>query len=437
MRIAWLTPWAAESAIAQFSVNVVTELRATEGVVVDVFYPAGAGGRTAPDAGQVIGPETLDLLRDYDTVIYNMGNHLAFHGAIHELSLELPGTVILHDIVLTHVFLTGLLRLREELMAEVLESWYGPAGRREVAALRRDPAGWLWTPGKVEQFPMLRPALEGANQVITHSRYAAGIVRDDFIGNVHHLGLPWLDRPRHVDQPQTIDWLDERPVVLQAGAVNANKRVDMIVDAFAEYDLARHFQLVIAGHVQPKDKADLERRVARAGLTESVFVLGSVDDRVMSELRQRAAIATVLRSPVTESASAVLVDSMAYGLATVALETGHYKEHPADVVQFLTAPTTKALGELLTSWAQDMSIPARRGRVAAAYAEERHSAASYARDLLQVLPFGGALRRRRDLASAMADLVERNGFSADSHLGRHVAAEAAALFGHTPRRGRH
>jgi glycosyltransferase involved in cell wall biosynthesis len=439
MRIAWLTPWAPKSAIAQFSALVVGELRRVEGVEVDIWYPPGSGGRTVPDRGRHIDSHTLEELRGYDAVIYNFGNHQAYHGRIHELSLELPATVVLHDVVLTHMFVPGLLQLAPDAMARLFEDWYGPAGRREVTALRANPQAWLSAPGKVDRYPMLQPAMAGAEQIVTHSDYAARIVREHFIGDVHTLGLPALSWPGQVRPGgPSLDWLDDRPVVLQAGAVNSNKCVPLVVDAFAEHGLGERLQLVIAGHVQPEERASLERRVAAAGLTGTVHILGSVDDATMHALRGRATMATVLRSPVTESSSAVLIDSMAHGLAVVALESGHYKEHPSDVVQFLQLPaSSKALGELLTAWADHPEVVAERGRAAAAYAARSHSARAYARGLLAVLPFRRAGHRRKLLAAAAADLVERNGFGLDSKLAGRVAEEAAALFGRVPNRGRH
>jgi glycosyltransferase involved in cell wall biosynthesis len=438
MRIAWLTPWARKSAIAQFSALVVAELRRVDGVEVDIWYPPAAGGRTVPDRGRRIDGYTLEELQGYDAVVYNLGNHQAWHGRIHELSLELPGTVILHDVVLTHMFIPGLLQHAPDTIARIFEDWYGPAGRREVTALRANPQAWLSASGKVDRFPMLQPALAGSEQIVTHSEYAAQIVREHFVGDVHRLGLPALSRPDAGGPTPTLDWLGDRPVVLQAGAVNTNKCVPLVVDAFEENGLAAKLQLVIAGHVEPTDRVAIERRVAAAGLTDTVHVLGSVDDATMQALRDRASIATVLRSPVTESSSAVLIDSMAHGLATVALRSGHYAEHPADVVQFLeTPPTAKALSQVLADWSEEPDVVAQRGKAGLAHVARHHTARGYARELLAVLPYRRAGRRRRALAAGAAELVERNGFGLDSALAERVAEEAAVLFSRVPRRGRH
>jgi glycosyltransferase involved in cell wall biosynthesis len=436
MKIAWLTPWSSESAIAEFSALVISELRHLPDVEVDVWYPAGAGGRMLPDPGSQIGSATVQALHRYDAIVYNIGNHLRNHGPIHELSAQVPGTVVLHDVVLTHMFLPALLRQSADAMRRTLGTWYGDAGRREAADLRDDPQAWLWAEGNAERFPMLNPVLEGADQVITHSEYAAERVRQQYVGDVHRLGLPALHWPDDTSAPD-LDWLDERPIVLQAGAVNPNKCISTVVEAFSESDLGEILQLVIAGHAEPRDRRELERFVSRAGLDGTVHVLGTVDDPMMQALRRRASIATVLRSPVTEASSAVLVDSMAHGLATVALEVGHYAEYPTDVVHRLPLPpTAEDIGELLLSWALDPSIPAARGRAAAAYADRHHRANMYAQELLMVLGFKNAIRRRQSLAAAAAELVRRNGFTPDSGLAARVAEEAELLFAGQPRRGR-
>jgi glycosyltransferase involved in cell wall biosynthesis len=436
MRIAWLTPWARKSAIAQFSALVVAELRRVDGTEVDIWYPPAAGGRTSPERGRRIDAYTLDELQGYDAVVYNIGNHEDYHGRIHELSLERPGTVVLHDVVLTHMFITALLRQTPDVIGHILEDWYGPTGRREVSALRANPQSWLSAPGKIDRFPMLQPALAGAEQIVTHSDYAAQIVRDHFIGDVHHLGLPVLTRPDPTRTVTGLDWLDERPVVLQAGAVNPNKCVRQVVQAFADHHLGDKLQLVIAGNVEPEIRVALERQIAATGLMGTAHILGTVDDATMDALRQRASIATVLRHPITESSSAVLIDSMAYGLATIAVETGHYAEHPPEVVTLLPPPpSSAALGELLAAWAEQPDVVAEQGRSAAAYVARRHTAQAYAERLLEVLPFRRAGRRRRILAASAAELVQRNGFDLDSALAVRIAEEAAALFGWVPRQG--
>lgn len=436
MRIAWLTPWTQKSAIGQFSALVVAELRRL-GADVDIWYPPAAGGRAVPDRGRSLGPSACDELRGYDAVVYNMGNNRANHARIHGLSVELPGTVILHDVVLTHLFLPGVLQQVPSAAAQMLGEWYGPEGAEQVAAMREHPQAWLTEPGNIERFPLLQPALAGATQVITHSAHAARLVQELFVGDVHELALPALSGSEPSRPGLELDWLDHRPLVLQAGAVNANKCVPTILDAFADLDLAEHFQLVIAGHLETADRKALERRVVAAGLGGTVHLLGTVNDDTMIALRERASIATVLRSPVTEASSAVLIDSLSHGLATIALETGHYREHPADVVQFLPArPSSHALGKLLMTWAHEPQLVEQRSRAALEYVARRHSPQVYAQNLLSVLPFRAAERRRRSLARETAQLVKRNGYGLDGPLAQRVAEEAAALFGRAPRRGR-
>lgn len=437
MRIAWFTPWTPESAIGDFSALVISALQKSQGVDVDVFHPVGAGGRAEPVPGREIDLWTLRALRGYDAVVYNIGNHLGFHGAIYETSLACPGTVILHDVVLTGLFLPLLRALRDSEMQRILTDWYGAAGPRQAVAIREDPEGWLWAAGNANRFPMLEPVLEGATQVITHSQYAAGIVRERFVGDIHTLGLPALHVPEPDARPAAFGWSDERPIVLQAGAVNPNKCIPLILQAFREHDLGDDLQLVIAGHVTRREQSRMEREVAQTGLERSVRILGAVDDCTMNSLRHAATIATVLRSPVTESSSAVLIDSLAHGLATLAVDVGHYREHPPEVVELVPAPpSASAIGEVLHRWAHDPVELVRRGEAATRYAQRYHSAEAYARELLRILPSQGSARRRNALAADAAALVARNGFASDSALGARVAEQAVFLFANEPRQGR-
>ena len=101
-RIAWAGPWNARSAIAAFGSLVVAEL-AARGHEVEVFRtetgeilalpPRPAPGPVSPLAGAV--PEAL--VRDYDAVIVNLGDHTATTARRSRPLLRVPALAIFHD----------------------------------------------------------------------------------------------------------------------------------------------------------------------------------------------------------------------------------------------------------------------------------------------------------------------------------------------------
>ena len=142
--------------------------------------------------------------------------------------------MILHDASLTHLMMTELTKLSENVLVRRLSRLYGPQGANVAVELGADPGNWPWRPENVENYPLLGPVLESATAVITHSTFAANRVRREYAGDVWSIPLPMLPlRSIDTSEGPTLSDLDDRPIVLQAGAVNRTKCVPTVIDAFS------------------------------------------------------------------------------------------------------------------------------------------------------------------------------------------------------------
>ena len=98
MRIAWFTPLSRRSAIARFSVDVTERLSRVADVHLWTDTP-----RVDRRAALVPVRSFEDwrgrdhLLRTYDHVVYNLGDHYDFHARMLPLLQRVTGVVILHD----------------------------------------------------------------------------------------------------------------------------------------------------------------------------------------------------------------------------------------------------------------------------------------------------------------------------------------------------
>ncbi len=246
-------------------------------------------------------------------------------------------------------------------MLREVDRWYGEAGVALVTQLRADLSSTLGRPDIVDRFPMLELALGNAEGVVTHSRYAAELVRQRYAGDVWALPLPRTVANGHDDVALPSE-IDERPIILQAGIPNRNKHIPAVIEAFDLAGLAAEAQLVVCGYGSTKDYDHLQALVSAKGLDGSVHLLGPVDDGVLDALRRRASIATVLRYPFGEAASAVLLDSMAYGLPVVTVDGGHYAEVPGETVARVAVPPRAGdIAPILRRWI-DTSSSSTRGR---------------------------------------------------------------------------
>jgi glycosyltransferase involved in cell wall biosynthesis len=436
VKIAWCTPFSVRSAIGAVGALAVDALRRTENVEVDIWYPEDAGGRTWPDAGREIGADTAERLADYDAVVYNIGDQPVYHGPILELSQEVPGLVVLHDLSLVHLMFNRLRAVNDEDFLRAMHRWYGPEGQKAAREGLERPGEWLYRTETVQNFPMTEVALEDATAVVTHSRYAAEALRGRYVGDVTVVPLPVsIEGPPAEADDVDLGLPEDRIIILQAGVLNPNKHVPTVVEAVAHAGLSDRVHLVICGHSQPQDLDRLRHHIDSLGLTDSTTVLGEVTDATLNALRARADIATILRHPCGEAASAVLAESLAFGLPIVSVNDGCYREAPAEAVSRVSVPPTATqVGAALRRLVDDPELRSRASASARAFAREHHSPDAYARGILTALQAAGAARRRVALAEDLATIAARAGFTSDSTLIERLASRAHELFSPAPRR---
>ncbi|WP_084614735.1 glycosyltransferase [Nakamurella lactea] len=435
MNIAWCTPFSSHSAIGRFSALIVASIRERLGWNVDLYFGEGTGGRTQPDSGTALGADAAVRLARYDHIIYNIGNHYRNHADILSLTASVPGIVILHDVSLIHLMLPILLSNGPTNLKAELAAYYGADGEAMAGEMLADPSSWADDPENVLKYPMLDAALATATAVITHSDFAAEIVRQDYAGDVWRFPLPALHFGDDELMEDGLDFLDDRLLMVQAGSLNPNKCIETVIDAYDKSGVAQRAQLVICGFGSSARVRELRRDVRRRGLDESIRVLGQVSDRTLHALRRRADIATVLRDPSTEASSAVVLDSMAYGLAVITVNSGHYAELPADSVARVEVPIrVDEVGMRLVDLVGDLTAMRAMGERAKQYISREHTADRYADDLAGMIEEVGAFGRRKDLATRLAATLTRVGLGGEDEIVDVVARSAHEILSPRPNR---
>ena len=438
MRIAWCTPFMRRSAIGRVSSLIVEELlRLAE---VDVWYPRAedaigtSGARTIPLTS---GPADIERLAAYDFAVYNMGNHPGNHREIFEVSRQVPGVMILHDLVLQDFFCAYYLsqaELRDRYTAAV-RRWYGPNG---LAAVRELTAGiscsFLKSPAVLE-FPLFEEAIAGSYGVVTHSRESAERVRRVFPGLVRYLPLPYdVNRGARVPSRDRIRVPDGRMLAVTIGDVNPNKRIQTVIEALGKNPLlaARIFYVVL-GEAAPDYQVELIRLVQQYGLQDIVSLVGYVTEEQLSAYLTYADFCINLRYPATETASASAIEELFYGKPIIVSNTGSCRDFPDDcVLKVRTNHEEEDLVSALRRLIDDHRFRRQLGERAPAYARETFRADRYARCIVEL---GEELLDSKPLfafTDRIAKELGRMGVSSDLPTVSSVATAAAALFGSEP-----
>jgi glycosyltransferase involved in cell wall biosynthesis len=189
-------------------------------------------------------------------------------------------------------------------------------------------------------------------------------------------------RPGPSEEPGGLA-LPPRPRVLAVGRVARDKRLDVLLHAFA-YLRDTRASLVIAG--DGNARKDLARLATELQLDETVAFTGSVPEAVMPDLYRACDIYAI--TSLVEVQSITTLQALATGLPVVAAAAGALPEVVQDGVTGLLVPpedpraTADALRSLFADPERARSLGANGVRAAAAH-DERHTFDAYEQLYLQ------------------------------------------------------
>jgi len=176
MKIAYFSPLAPQrSGISDYSEELLPHL--AEGaeitLFVDGFAPSSRELTSRFEAYDYKKQRSvLSRLKDFDAVLYHMGNDHRYHAGIHDTIRQHSGVVVFHDFALQDFFL-GLARERVDLRIYLDEvgACHGDAARQEAAATLARGG----TPAIVARpidFPLHCRLERAAEAIIVHSDWS-------------------------------------------------------------------------------------------------------------------------------------------------------------------------------------------------------------------------------------------------------------------------
>lgn len=425
MRIAWCTPLHPASAIGgRFSRPVVEALRAG-GAEVDLWHPPTSAPEPADPAARPLTEHAWAELADYDLVVHNVGNHAPNHGAVVQAARAVPGVVVLHDLVLHHLWY-GMTRDDLPTYLRMLDDCSGPDAVRRAAAAERGLEPALVTLPEVVDHPLFEPVLPLATAVVVHSLGARDAVRRRFLGPVAAVPLAYV-APRAAEAGKRP--AGEHVTFVTVGHVNPNKQVETVVRALAVSEATRaRARYVVCGPVD--DAATTRLRDLARSLRVELVLTGSVDDDELHEHLRSADVSVNLRRPVLETGSASLVEAMLYSLPTVVAAAGAYADVPDDCgLQVPADCPVDDVADALRRLVDDPALRLRMGHRAREHARAVHDPVRYAKSLLALHARRGEELPVRQLTAALGERLRAVGASPDGVLARRAAAVAAELFG--------
>lgn len=385
MKVAWFTPFAVKSAIGDYSEAILMHLAQEDEVTV--FSPVG------PEAGEprtssfpvvplppVITKEIIDSLAGFDVAIYNLGDHLYNHQPIYEVSLQHPGIVIMHDLVMRNFFrgLFHLARRNPDAYSWHLGRDHGLEGELEAGKIAANRKFEHSDDPDLLRFPMFKSAIHGAYGVIVHSEYSRKRIAESCGAPVTKIDFPiygpvrqFLDRlPKPEPDPHG------KIRILTFGILNPNKLIHATIEAFGQSKLLRErARFTVIGDGNADYKKRLNELIERYKLHDIVTLAGYCSNDELRRELVNSEVVVALRNPHLGESSAVLLNSLVAGRATVVWNHGFYGEFPDDVVFKIS--TESELVSVLKSLVEDPEKAEIVGQRARTHAIERFNTGRY------------------------------------------------------------
>lgn len=399
MKLAWYTPYAAPSAIGRFSQLVVRELRA-QGAEVTIV-------RTEPKSSDIRAIPTIcpnepvawaadwdrhlaEQTRNYDLVVYNLGDHYQYHYYTYLHQANVPGLSILHDFSLHHALLQHCSHNASQ-HGEYLDHIHAECGLTALQTyerLARENNLHQWWDMAIAQHPVYRWALRHTLGVVTHANFYRSQVDERIGAPTTTIPLAYdsvWEPSENGDQASVMASPPRKLTILTVGSVNPNKRHQTVIQCLAHSKFLRErCQFRIVGHIESTQQKKLERLLESFSHRPDVVITGSVSrDRLQKELAN-AHILSCLRYPALEGASASVIEGILTGKPVIVCNTGCYQEIPDHLV-FKIDPNHERseLSHTLEQILRHYDEATQKALTARQWAQERHSPAQYASAFLQ------------------------------------------------------
>jgi glycosyltransferase involved in cell wall biosynthesis len=344
VKIAWFTPLSRRTGVARYSVSVIDEL--SKIAHVDVWTTKHEDNY---ELNKDIRVEEITLdekmfceLENYDVLVYNTGNNIAFHCEINELCTKRKGITIIHDRVLHHYFAYVLLDVMKNSAryVSIMDYWYGAAGRNiaEQSLCRIPP---VWETDDVSKYPLFEELLWNSYGIIVHSGDLLEKIRQISPVPSKHIFHPFYKYQENATYltRNELNLPANKTILLQYGHITRNKNVHKVLDVFLNFpELRDEVYYVIAGDFDTPYGNTIKKTIQKEKLSNVILMTGMLSDSILHSYINAADICINLRYPSTEGASGSLIEQLYFKKPVIVTRTGFFDEIPDDCIVKLEPP---------------------------------------------------------------------------------------------------
>ncbi len=373
-------------------------------------------------------PASLDKLKNYDAILYHMGNDHRYHSGIFDTIRRHPGIIVFHDLALQDFFL-GLARQRNDLRIylDEIAACHGNAERDRAAEYlqRGSVPPQVATP---LSFPLNRRLARDAEGIIAHSSWSASRLEQIVAGvPVAKINMPVKTSglaARVIREPNA----SEPVSIASFGLVIPGKGIESVIKALAQLRYQYNFHYTLVGG--ENHYFDVRSIISSHGMDDRVSMTGHVSLAEFERHMTATDIALNIRERHVGETSASLCRIMGTGVASLVADVGWYAELPNDCV--VKIPLEGSFDALLIAYLrrliEDAPLRRRIGENARRYVMTEHNIERTAADYLTFID--KVVRRRlhqRLIAGVSSELAALGMRPGDEQFMRSIAVDLNSL----------
>jgi len=294
--------------------------------------------------------KNIDKLREYDAVIYNIGNNPYFHAEIYDVFLKYPGVVILHDYVLYCLIVGYYLEFRKSREQLIKEFYYnygedGISSIKNILRKRETPLHFR----SPELYPLIRRVVDNAVGIIVHSESTKDLIvlqgyPDSNVVKINQINYV-IDNNKKTPEKYLFEMRSKYGVfyddilVSSFGYIAPTKRnleiIEAINDIVSVHGYTIKYLMVGEGNYVDGLLNDYIKKTGYIPINEFEGLLNCSD------------IIVNLRNPSMGETSATLIRAMAAGKPCIVTDIGWFSELPDDTVMKISSDIRSEKKELV------------------------------------------------------------------------------------------
>lgn len=406
MRVAYFSPFPPQqTGIALYSDQLVRELRRSMPIECYDF-----GNESADTASMGVADFTrtgrVSDLTNCDTVIYHIGNNPYYHLNIFYTLRQVPGIVVLHDVILYYLFAgLGVAGLTKHLWLN-----YGRSRADEIKEIvANSPEQDILRYRAPEKYPLTASIFPNATRIVVHNRSA----RDHLLALGYQrpihvipiLAYPSADPPAvesELEALRTKYSIQKGELVIGClGFIGPTKRIAQVCRALELLKDRVKFRFLIVGAGD-----DLAGMIDEAGLSDLTTRTSFVDDRAFSLHLQLTDLVVNLRYPSMGESSSTLTRAMVLGKPCIVSNDGSFGDLPSESVIKIDIGENEVrdLAAAIEQLADDKSARAALGAAGQGYTETTLSASKVATKFRRVIEIDIKERAQENLRADAREL---------------------------------